>query len=309
MADSDGDGGSFVPDPSDPFTPGETVTVNTSLNIDGLHNGSFQFVVATPAGPIPLAHRPAAPRVPGDVWSFYSRPDLTPAAVTITKPDPTATGDIFLAPQIGPLQQGPEIVGPKGGLIWFDPLPTDTAATDFRVQFYGGQPVLTWWQGNESAGVGSGQDIIMNSSYQVVKTVSAANGLLADLHEFQLTPRGSALITAEYPVIVNSTAVGGAAQEVVLDSVVQEIDLATGLVLFQWDSLDHVPIGAGYTPPPNLPKKKGKPAVPNGSWDPYDYFHVNSVGLDRDGSLVISGRNTWAVYKVNRHTGGIMWTL
>jgi hypothetical protein len=309
IADSDGDGGSFVPDPSDPFTPGETVTVNTSLNIEGSGNGSFQFVIATPAGPIPFARRPAAPRVPGDVWYFHSRPDLTPAAVTITKPDPNATGDIFVAPQIGPLQQGPEIIGPRGGLIWFDPMPRDIAASDFRVQFYRGQPVLTWWQGNETAGVGIGQDIIMNSSYQVVKTISAGNGLSADLHEFQLTPRGSALITAEYPVIVNGTSVGGSAQEVVLDSVVQEIDIPTGLVLFQWDSLDHVPMTAGYTPPPNRPKKKGKRPVPNGVWDPYDYFHVNSVALDADGNLLISSRNTWAVYKVSHQTGAVIWTL
>jgi hypothetical protein len=308
MADSDGDGASFVPNPSDPFTPGETVTVNTSLNIEGSHNGTFQFVIAMPAGAIPFAKRPAAPRVPGDVWYFHSRPDLTPAAVAITKPDPTAPGDIFLAPQIGPLQQGPEIIGPKGGLIWFDPLPLDFAASDFRVQTYHGQPVLTWWQGNESAGVGTGADEIMNRSYQVVKTISAGNGLSADLHEFQLTPRGSALITAEYPVIVNATAVRGAAQEVVLDSVVQEIDIPTGLVLFQWDSLDHVPITAGYTPPPNAPKK-GKPVKPNGVWDPYDYFHVNSVALDDDGNLVISARNTWAVYKVNHHSDAVMWTL
>ncbi len=179
--------------------PGETVTVSTSLNLEGSHHGSYQFQVARPAGALPFEHRPAAPRVKGDVWYFRSRPDLEPAAVTITKRDPDAAGDIFIAPQVGPLQQGPEIIGPDGGLIWFDPLPTDYAATDFRVQTYQGRPVLTWWQGNETAGVGNGQDIIMNGYYQVMKTISAGNGLTADLHEFQLTPRGTALITAEFP--------------------------------------------------------------------------------------------------------------
>ena len=149
----------------------------------------------------------------------------------------------------------------------------------------------------------------MNSSYQVVKTISAGNGQSADLHEFQLTPQGTALITAETPVYTDGTAVHGVVGEVVLDSVVQEIDIPTGLVLFQWDSLDHVPLTAGYTVPPNAPKKKGKAPLPNFSWDPYDYFHLNSVGLDRDGNLVISSRNTWAVYKVNHRTGAIMWTL
>src|SRR5262249_40474316 len=145
-------------------------------------------------------------------------------------------------------------------------------------------------------------------SYQVVKTVSAGNGLSADLHEFQLTGRGTALITAEYPVSVNGTSVRGTTHEVVLDSVAQEIDVATGLVLFQWDSLDHVPFTAGYPPIPN-PPKKGKPAPPNGSGDPYDYVHINSVGLDLDGNVIISGRNTWAVYKANHNTAATMWTL
>jgi hypothetical protein len=32
----------------------------------------------------------------------------------------------------------------------------------------------------------------------------------------------------------------------VLDSVVQEIDIKTGLVLFQWDRLDHVPLSRSH---------------------------------------------------------------
>jgi hypothetical protein len=301
QADSDGNGGSFVP--ATPFAPGETVTVTTSLNLEGSGNGTYQFHGATPAGTIPPAHRPQAPRVKGDVWWFRTQPNMAPAAVRITKRNPGATGDIFIAPQIGPLQQGPEIVSPNGTLIWFNPVPSDQAVTDFRTQSYHGQAVLTWWQGNEAAGIGSGQDVILSSSYQVVKVVSAGNGLTADLHEFQLTSRGTALITAEYPVYVNASAVGGATREVVLNSVVQEIDVPTGLVLFQWDSLDHVPLTATYIRPP------GKAHVANGIGNPFDYFHVNSVEADYDGNLLVSSRNAWAVYKVNYHTGAIIWTL
>jgi hypothetical protein len=110
-------------------------------------------------------------------------------------------------------------------------------------------------------------------------------------------------------VYANATAVSGVANEVVLDSVVQEIDIPTGLVLFEWHSLDHVPVTAGYTNPPNAPKKKGKKPLPNFAWDPFDYFHVNSIGLDRDGNLVISARNTWSVYKVDHRTGAVIWIL
>jgi hypothetical protein len=296
--DSDGDGGSFLP--AAPFAAGELVTVSTSLPIAGGTNGSFQFRVAQPAASALPALRPGAPRVKGDIWHFASRPDLQPAAVRITKPGPAAPGDIFLAPQVGPIQQGPEIVDPHGNLVWFYPVPANDAATDFRVQRYHGAPVLTWWQGNETAGIGIGQDVIANSSYQVIKVISAANGMSADLHEFTLTPWGTALITAEYPVYWNTTPAGGTANEIVLDSVVQEIDIATGLVEFQWDSLDHVPVTASYLA---APKKQYGPG------NPYDYFHINSIALDRDGTLIISGRNTWAAYKVARRTGAIIWTL
>jgi hypothetical protein len=85
--------------------------------------------------------------------------------------------------------------------------------------------------------------------------------------------------------------------QLVQDSVVQEIDIPTGLVLFQWDSLDHVDLRDTHVNPP--PRRTL----------PFDYFHVNSVDLDPDGNLVLSARNTWAAYKVSRLTGQIIWTL
>jgi hypothetical protein len=295
--DSDGDGASFLP--AQPFTPGEVVTVGTSLNIAGAPNGTFQFTVATPAGGIPPVHWLVAPRAPGDVWRYRSRPDLAPAAVRLTKWSPrTAPGDVFIAPQFGPLQDGPEIIGPGGGLIWFDPLPGIGVASDFRVQTYQGRPALTWWQGYTTAGVGVGQDEIFNSSYQPVATVQAANGVHADLHEFDITPQNTALIAAYYPVYWDATSAHGLKREIVLDSIVQEIDIPTGLLLFEWDSLDHVPVSDSYAPLPSVKTQ-----------NPFDYFHVNSVQEDHDGNLLISARNTWAVYKVSHQTGQIIWIL
>ena len=54
-----------------------------------------------------------------------------------------------------------------------------------------------------------------------------------------------------------------------LDSVVQEIDIKTGLVLYQWDSLDHVPLADSYE------------AMPATAGGPFDYFHINSVQQQR----------------------------
>ncbi len=296
LADSDGRGGSFLP--AKPFLPGEAVTVRTALRIDGARNGTFRFTVADPAGAIPLEGLGPAPRVAGDVLTFRSRPDLVPAAVEITKPSAdTAQGDIFITPQQGPVQNGPMILAPDGSLVWFDPLPNGDMAADLHVQRYRGKTVLTWWQGYSGAGLGIGEDVIESSSYRQVAVVHAANGLSADLHEFELTPRGTALITAYYPVYWNASSVHGPVRAIVLDSVVQEIDVKTGLLLFQWDSLDHVALGESYEPVPTTPGH------------PYDYFHVNSVQQERGGDLVISGRNTWAAYEVSPRTGKVIWTL
>ena len=296
LFDSDGDGASFLP--AKPFAVGEKVTVTTKLDIRGARAGTFHFTVAHPAGAIPVMPLDLADRVPGDELTFRSRPDLTPPAVEVTRQTADAApGDIFITPQQGPTQNGAMILNGDGALIWFQPVkPPDTAA-DLRVQKYQGKPVLTWWQGYSGAGVGAGEDIIYDSSYRQVAVVKAGNGLTADLHEFRITPEGTALITAYYPVLWDASALHGAKQQVVLDSVVQEIDIKTGLVLYQWDSLDHVPLADTYE------------VMPKSSQGPFDYFHVNSVQEQQNGDLLIGARNTWAAYDINHQTGAVVWTL
>jgi hypothetical protein len=175
-------------------------------------------------------------------------------------------------------------------------------AANLQVQTYQGQPVLTWWQGVSAAGMGMGQDVILDSSYRQVAVVKAANGLSSDLHEFQITPSNTAFLTAYFPVIWDARSVHAEKREIVFDSVIQEIDIPTGLVLFQWDSLDHVPLSESYQPPPAQGPKVG-------FRNPYDYFHINSIQLDGDGNLLFSARNTWAVYKVDHRSGAVIWRL
>jgi Arylsulfotransferase (ASST) len=294
--DSDGHGASFLP--AKPFAPGERVTVRTTLNIRGARSGTFRFAVAHPAGAIPATPLDLADREPGDEFTFHSRPDLTPPAVEVTRQTAQAArGDIFITPQQGPTQNGVMILNAQGALVWFQPIKPPDIAADLRVQRYQGKPVLTWWQGYSGAGVGAGEDLIYDSSYRQVAVVKAGNGLTADLHEFRLSSQDTALITAYYPVLWDASALHGAKQQVVLDSVVQEIDIKTGLVLYQWDSLDHVPLRDTYE------------AMPKTAGGPFDYFHINSVQAQHSGDLLISARNTWAAYDIDHRTGAIVWTL
>lgn len=288
--DSDGQGASFVPDT--PFAPGETVTVSSGLNVLGGTNGTFSFSIANPSGLIPLGKLYTVSAGATGVQQFQSRPDLEPPSITVTKNTaPASAGDIFVAPRDGPLQNGPLILDPHGKVVWFLPYPVSEklAVTNFRVQNLSGQPVLTWWVGNTDAGYGRGNGVIYNRNYQQIATVHAANGLDEDSHEFLLTPEGDAYITAAWPVHLPGIKRG------TIDAVVQEIDIRTGLVLFEWHSLDHIPLGASYTKVP-----------PKGLYDPY---HLNSIALDRAGNLVLSMRNTSAVYDIDHQTGKIAWSL
>jgi Arylsulfotransferase (ASST) len=297
--DSDGEGGSFLPVKK--FTAGETVTVNTALNIVGGNAGTYSFTVQMPGHPVAARPLPTAPRTKNDVWNYVSRPDLKPAALTVDKQPTKATapGSLFIAPQAGPVNNGPELLGPYGGLTWFDPVPKGSYVTDFRPQTFQGKPVLTWWQGNVNlSGIGHGDDEIYSNSYRPVATLKDANGVDADLHEFLLTPQGTAWRTAYSPVVLDASKIKhGSKHEIVFDSIAQEIDIKTGLVLYQWDSLDHVALGASYSP------------VARHTGVPWDYFHINSIQPQPDGNVLISGRNTSEVYDVSGTNGSINWTV
>ena len=297
-AHSDGQGASFVPRRG--FRPGERVTVRTGLDVRGGRGGDFGFTVgrlvarAQPVGP-----EPPPPPGRGRVDRFLSRSDLRPAGVSILRREPgRAPGLIFLAPKSGPAQDGPMIVDDNGDLVWFKPMRRGIRATDFRAQTLDGRPVLTWWEGRVGFGNGAGEGVIYDGRYEPVRRVRAGNGYAADLHDFVLSPQGTALLLVYQPVRRDLRSVGGPRNGLVVDNIVQEIDIKTGLVLYEWHSLGEIGLNDAYLP---LPEQAGAP---------WDYFHINSVEVDpRDGNLVISARHTWAIYKLSRSTGALVWTL
>jgi hypothetical protein len=254
----------------------------------------------TQAAPKPASHgTPASADPSRRHQSFHSRPDLRPAAVTVSKQDRTATGELFLAPYSGKGQYGPMILDEHGGLIWFDRIPAGARAADFRVQRYEGQPVLTWWQdplvanGSRKAGM-----VIANSAYERIAVARAGNGYQADLHEFQISPRGTALITVYDAIDCDTHTVGGPRDGAVADTLLQQIDLRTGLVMYEWHSLDHVPLASSYAT-----------ATSTSRAEPFDYFHINSIDVGHEGDLLVDARNTWAAYDVDAKTGQVRWEL
>ncbi|MEU4419141.1 arylsulfotransferase family protein [Actinoplanes sp. NPDC024001] len=248
--------------------------------------------------------RTAAPAAPPA--KYRSRPDLDGLPdVTITTPaDNVAPGYVFLTPFAGETLRGPLIVDAKGSPVWFKKVPDPaTVAIDFKVQRYRNKPVLTWWEGTIGGtggqGVGQGEFVIVDESYREIARIRAAGTEQADQHDLVLTPAGTALFWVYDPVPFDLSAKGGPADGVLHDGVLQEIDVATGRKVFEWRAREHVTLDESYAPLP-----QGEAAHL-----PYDYLHPNSVSLDHDGHLLFSARHTWAVYKVHRKTGAVIWRI
>jgi hypothetical protein len=290
-----GAGTAFVP--ARPFTPGERVSVSLRRRRASSSRAtrlSFWFRVAVAGAPEVTAAGGTSPGKTPPVRSFHSQPGLHPPPVTVGADPDGRSGDIFLTPN-DTSQDGAMILNGRGQLVWFNPINRSTF--NLAVQRYHGQPVLTWWQGKVAQGgwAESGQDVIMDRSYRILKVVRAAEGYAADVHEFQITDRGTALIDAFVPVRADLSSVGGPENGTVYDCVIQRLDIRTGRLLWEWHALGHVPLSASFR-------------RPQGS-KPFDYFHLNSIQQLPNGNLLISARNTWGVYEISGTTGKVLWTL
>ncbi len=285
-----------------PFSQGERVRVTAVVGARGhARTVRSSFSVARLSNYPVLTGKPLELRHAGLDQTFASQPRLVPPVVDVTADAGESSGDVFLTPTHGYGQSGAMIVNSAGGLVWFHPSPSGEEANNLRVQSYRGRPVLTWWQGRVAwnLGIGLGTDEIVDSAYRPIATVRAGNGYQADLHEFDLTPQGSAFLTAYSVVSADLSSVGGKKDGILQDAIVQEIDVPTGLVMFEWHADGHV----GF--------EESNATIPRYvSWA-WDYFHVNSISVDPwgDGNLLVSSRATWAAYEVDHITGAVLWRL
>ncbi len=294
-AHADGAGMSLVP--AAPFEAGESVTVTTGLDVLGATSGRTTFTVArvqaTAVGPDNEGVDASQVQV------FASAPDLSVPKITVQTDAPTASpGRIFLSPYRGPGVDGPMLLDDHGGLLWSHPVPDGQRAANFQAQTWRGRPVLTWWQGVISqTGDSTGVGYVYDQSYRQVAEVTGSNGLSADLHEFQITAEGTALLLSYMHCQADLSAAGGPADGLVIDGVVQEVEIDTGRVLFEWHALDHIALTESFQP------------MSSSASSAWDAFHLNSVAKGADGSYLLSSRATHTIYRLDGHSGQVLWRL
>ncbi len=209
---------------------------------------------------------------------------------------------LFVSPG-GTFGDGAGIYQDDGSLVWWQPA-ISSMESDISVVHYHHHRYLAVWSGHASYDdpYGMGTVSLYNEHYQRVGRVTSGGSFGAtriDAHEFQITPQGDAVFGIYDPVAARFH---GRPVEV-YRYVVQKVSLVggargihTGRVLFQWNSLRHVPLSASHVRAPT-------------SHTVWDYFHGNTVSPDSDGNLIVSSRDTWGIYKINGRTGKIMWQV
>ena len=271
--------------------------------------GLAAFVAVFAAADIAFGNSKGAPLGAYKLSSTYhyvTAPGLHPPVITHdvrTQRGKLAPGYILMTngynlnypPMTG--QSGPLILDNALQPVWFKPVPTNVIAENLEPQTFDGKPALSWWQGivtNTGATV-TGEDIVVNQHYQTVARLHGADGWVLTLHEMLI--RGDDVwVTANRNVPRNLASEGGAYNGALIDSAVQEYNLKTGKLLYNWDALKHIPLGDSYA------------SIPTNGF-PWDTYHVNSIDVLGDGTFLVSMRDTWAAYLVDIKTGAIEWTL
>lgn len=92
----------------------------------------------------------------------------------------------------------------------------------------------------------------------------------------------------------------GIPQGYVWDCVIQEIDLATGDLIFEWRAAEHYPISDTH---------RDMPLGDGGVTSAFDFFHINSIDKDYKGNFLISSRYFHSLTYLNGTTGDIIWIL
>ncbi|KAE9404723.1 hypothetical protein BT96DRAFT_813147 [Gymnopus androsaceus JB14] len=247
----------------------------------------------------------------GPYQSFFSA-DFTPAEWNFVVPvnesagaPSLSSGYIFSAPRgASVVQQGAAIYDQAGSLVWDGSVYGQTLA--FSVVTYLGEPHIILWTGTANAsGVGSGYNILLDSSYEVVANFTVnlegpTGPTLADFHEAQITTNNTALMTAYQASPYDLSPLDGPTDGWILDSVMQELNITSNEPIFTWIASEHVNATECYN---TFGTGGGSVA------EAFDYFHINSIEKDSYGNYLISSRHCWAVYYLDGTSGDVIWSM
>ncbi|KAI1269503.1 Arylsulfotransferase-domain-containing protein [Xylariaceae sp. FL1019] len=141
--------------------------------------------------------------------------------------------------------------------------------------------------------------LLYDSSYELAYNVSShsPNGSFFGIHECFLTSHGSATIVLTETTPFDLSPVGGDRDGNILDNIIQEIDVQTGQLLWEWRASKFFDITETYQ------------ELAHGFKGAFDYIHMNSVEKTGEGNFLLSSRHLHSITFVDGSTGNIIWVL
>lgn len=136
-----------------------------------------------------------------------------------------------------------------------------------------------------------------NANMDVTDTMRIGGGYLVNFHALRMLKNGNYVIlgTEQRMTDLSKSVPGGLDEVAILNAVIQE-RTRSGQVVFEWKSLDHIPV-TDAAEDVDLKQRT------------IDYIHVNSIDEDIDGNFLVSCRNTDEVVKIDRTKGTIIWRM
>ncbi len=149
-------------------------------------------------------------------------------------------------------------------------------------------------EGSNQFGLRDAVIVLLDEDFNEVDQLTTVGLTQTDNHDFFFTEEGNRVFISYNSVPRDMTAFGLASDEIVGDSVIQEVT-PDGQVVFEWNSWDHIDLTDCQL--------SGFPRFPS------DYAHLNAVDLTSDGDLIASFRGCGQVLKIDRPTGDVIWQL
>ncbi|KAH6955767.1 ASST-domain-containing protein [Ilyonectria sp. MPI-CAGE-AT-0026] len=249
-------------------------------------------------------------------WQFRSRPDLAPPRLNITIPATrdVSPGYIFVGPypgfddvRAGPEQAAGYIFTNDGDLVWSSLGYFAGWVGNLQAVQYQGKPALQAFQGylDPFHGHGYGTPILLDDHYKPIAMLESLTHRLISIHEFKIVNEKTALVEIYQPTAIDLTPYGGTGDEQwIAEGIFQEIDIATGKLIFEGHTLDWASPADSV-----IPLRSGRAFTGVNASDAWDYFHINSVDKDDEGNYLVSGRHTSTLYKINGSDGSLIWQL
>ena len=188
------------------------------------------------------------------------------------------------------------IIDGRGELVWFQQLELPDVAANLRIQRFAGKRVLTWWQGGVTPfAFGLGEGVIADTSYRTLprsRPVTATRWTSTSSSSRRRATRCSRSTRRSW---CTCPARREGKLSLMMDAIVQQVDVRTGLVVWEWHAYGHIPLSQ------STPRLRTR--------SPTTRTTSTRSSRWRTATSSISARDTSAIYKVDQASGRIVWTL